>query len=130
MDDDQTNENGRRQDQPNGKLGRRALMLGAATGVGAAAALVAGASPARAGTGDGGNVQLGQNNSGATATTYISTTGGDGLDATTSADGSYGVNGESSGSGGIGVLGQDFGDPLPVSGCMAFPTTVAPASTE
>ena len=102
------------------KLGRRALMLGAATGVGAAAALVAGASPARAGTGDGGNVQLGQDNSGATATTYISTTGGDGLDATTSADGSYGVNGESSGSGGIGVLGQDFGSSTSGFGVYGF----------
>ena len=56
---------GEDQDKPTGKVGRRALMLGAAAGVGAAAAVVAGASPAEAGTGDGGNVQLGQANTGA-----------------------------------------------------------------
>ena len=39
-------------DKPTGKLARRALILGAATGVGAAAAVVAGASPAGATDGD------------------------------------------------------------------------------
>lgn len=70
-------------DKPTGKLGRRALMLGAATGVGAAAAVVAGASPAGAANGD--PVAQGQVNT-CSATTEVSTSAGSGLLGTINED--------------------------------------------
>ncbi len=98
-------------ERPGGKLGRRALMLGAASGVGAAAALVVAAGPAGAGTGNGGTVQLGEVNNGATATTTVATSGPTGLQGITTLDGGQGLSGECDGAGGIGVYGIDAGSP-------------------
>src|SRR5271163_547155 len=78
------------------RLGRRALMLGTATGVGAAAALVAGASPAGAANGD--TVTVGGSVIG-TDPTEITNTGGTGI---------YGISDATSGITGYtaGVLGD------------------------
>ena len=76
-------EGGEGPDKPTGKLGRRALMLGAATGVGAAAAVVAGASPAGAANGDA--VLQGEVNT-CSATTEVSTSAGSGLLGTINED--------------------------------------------
>ncbi len=65
-------------------VSRRGLMIAAAAaGAGAAAGSVMGATPAGAATGSGGEVQLGDNNSGAGGTTTISTATGNGLNGTT-----------------------------------------------
>jgi hypothetical protein len=103
---------------PERTLGRRAVILGAAAGVGATAALVAGARPAFAATGENANIQPAQSNPGAAAATATATRGPDApeptpfptgasLTATSSGDGSVGVQGIDGGTtaGGIGVLG-------------------------
>ncbi len=103
---------------PNRTLGRRAVILGAAAGVGATAALVAGARPAFAATGEKSSIQPAQSNPGADAATATVTRGPDApepnpfpggasLTATSSGDGSVGVQGIDGGTaaGGVGVLG-------------------------
>jgi hypothetical protein len=79
------------------RLGRRALMLGAATGAGAVAGLIAGADPA--GAANGGDVLLGKTNK-ATATTTVSTTKGNAVEGKTSADSGRGLYGSDTSSGG------------------------------
>src|ERR1700722_2249897 len=79
------------------RLGRRALILGAATGAGATAAVIAGTEPA--GAANGGDVLLGKSNK-ATATTTVSTTKGNGVEGKTSADGGSGLYGSDTSSGG------------------------------
>ncbi len=99
-------------------LSRRAVILGAAAGVGATAALVAGARPAFAATAEKGSIQPAQSNPGADVSTATVTGGPDApepnpyptasaLTATSSADGGVGVQGIDGGTnvGGIGVLG-------------------------
>ena len=105
-------------------FGRRAMILGAAAGVGATAAVVAGARPAFAANGHEASVQAAQSNPGAgaaTATTTTTTTAtnspespepnpiptGASLTATSQGDGGVGVQGIDGGttSSGIGVLG-------------------------
>lgn len=89
------------------RLGRRALVLGAATGAGVAVGLVAGAAPAiAAAKPDGGDVLLGERNR-ASATTAVFTETGDGLKGQTTQDGKTGVHGvDASSGGGQGVLGS------------------------
>jgi hypothetical protein len=83
--------------------GRRALILGAAAGAGAAVGLVAGAEPASAA--DGNPVLIGESNK-AKATTKITTTKGDGLQGSTSQDAQSGVAGtDTSSGGGYGLQG-------------------------
>ena len=79
------------------RYGRRALVVGAAAGAGAAISAMAGSSPA--GAADGDNLIVGQSNS-AADTTSLSTTLGDGLMATTTQTGQSGVEGEDQSSGG------------------------------
>jgi hypothetical protein len=87
-----------------GRYGRRALMLGAATGVGVAAGLVAGAEPASAA--EDGAVLAGQINT-ATSNTAVSTSVGNGLEGDTSQNGESGVYGhDTSSGGGHGVVGR------------------------
>jgi hypothetical protein len=87
---------------------RRGLVLGAAAaGAGAAAALVAGGGPAEAANNN--PVELGVSGNSATATTGITTTAGNGLEATTSQAGWSGVAGidaSSASGGGHGVYGR------------------------
>jgi hypothetical protein len=112
-----TNGEGEGQDRPTGLLGRRALMLGAVTGVGAAVALVAGATPAFAGNGTGADVQLDESNAeGNSTATAITTTFGDGLVVTTSQDSATAVQATSSGEGGTGVVGTDSASSTPGTG--------------
>ncbi len=103
---------------PERTLGRRAVILGAAAGVGATAALVAGARPAFAANAENESIQPAQSNPGADAAAAAVTRGPDApeptpfptgasLTATSSGDGSLGVQGIDGGTtaGGIGVLG-------------------------
>jgi hypothetical protein len=73
---------------PTKRLGRRALVLGAAAGGAGALASVAGAKSASATNGN--PVLLGEANS-AIATTSVGTTAGNGIEGTTSASGQGGV---------------------------------------
>jgi hypothetical protein len=95
---------------PGGRLGRRALMLGAAAaGAGVAVGLVAGAEPA--GAANGGNVRLGASNNTASSSTIVTTSSGNGLQGATTDDGASGVCGlDSSDEGAYGVQGtSDIG---------------------
>jgi hypothetical protein len=98
-----TTESGEGQDKPSGRLGRRALMLSAAAGVGATAAMVAGADPASA-TEDRA-VLAGESNT-ATSTTEVITSSGSGL---------YGVAGSPSGAPATAGV---FGDSNTVAGAV------------
>jgi hypothetical protein len=83
------------------RLGRRALMVGAATSAGVAVGLIAAADPAEAA--NGAAVLLGKTNK-ATATTTVGTRKGNGVEGTTSADGRSGLFGrDTSRGGGYGV---------------------------
>lgn len=93
-------------DKPTGKLGRRALMLGAATGVGAAVAVVAGASPAGAANGD--PVAQGEVNT-CSATTEVSTSSGSGLLGTINEDQTGLLGSLAPGSQAAGVVGDVVG---------------------
>ena len=94
--------------KPSGKLGRRALMLGAAAGVGAAASLAVGAQPAGA---DGTPVELGDNNT-ATGTTVVVKGASSGIGGTAAlvgdSDEDNGVYGASSDY--SGVVGRSVGN--------------------
>jgi hypothetical protein len=109
--DGMSNEDGDGRDKAISKYGRRALMLGAAAGMGAAASLVAGAESAEAA--NGGPVLLGEANS-AKGTTSVTSTKGDGLSGITKADDYGGVLGEDhSPGGGFGLQGySDAGNGL------------------
>ena len=97
-----SSDNGDEQQRATGKYGRRALMLGAAAGVGAAASLAAKPEIAAA---NGTPVELGESNS-ATATTEVTTTSGNGLMGQTTDNGQSGVYGvDDSSAGGYGVYG-------------------------
>jgi hypothetical protein len=100
------NGDGDRQVRPSVKLGRRALMLGAATGMGAAVALVVGAQPAGA---DDTPVLLGESNS-ETGTTTISNATSGAFTGNTSANGGHsGLHGnDTSTDGGYGVAGNSI----------------------
>ena len=92
-------------DEATAKYGRRALMVGAAAGVGAAASLIAGGDPA--GATDGDAVLAGDSNT-ATATTEIATSDGIGLQGVSAdSSGLYGVSGTASGITGIGGVVGD-----------------------
>ena len=98
-----SNEGGQGQGDVTGKYGRRALILGAAAGVGAAASLAA--KPDTAGA-NGTPVELGESNT-ATATTSVETSAGSGLVGVTTANANSGVYGvDESSAGGWGVYGQ------------------------
>jgi hypothetical protein len=101
-DDGQSNDNAEKETGLS-RLGRRALMLSAASGAGAAVCLIAGADPASA---QDTAVELGETNT-ATATTQINTSYGDGLKAQTTQNGQTGVYGiDASQTGGQGVIGS------------------------
>ncbi len=99
-----TNGVGDRQNQPSGKLDRRALLIGATTGIGAAAGLVMSAPPAGA---DDTPVLLGEDNT-ETGTTSITNTASGAFTGNTSANGGHsGVHGnDTSTGGGYGVAGN------------------------
>ena len=100
-----SSDNGDEQQSATGKYGRRALMLGAAAGVGAAASLAAKPEIAAAVTPDVSYVELGEANS-TKGTTSVTSTKGDGLSGTTKANDYGGVLGEDhSSGGGFGVQG-------------------------
>ncbi|MFZ0667477.1 MAG: hypothetical protein WAM97_17115 [Acidimicrobiales bacterium] len=107
MPDDIVHSNGSQNDndgadRPTPRVGRRKMLLGvAAAGVGAS--VVAEAEPASAT--DGNPVLIGEANK-AKATTSITTTKGNGLQATTSQSGQIGVEGVDTSSGGTGVYGN------------------------
>jgi hypothetical protein len=103
-DDSVANEQGALAAIAASRVGRRAVVLGAAASACAAIGAVAASSPAAAADGDG--LLLGQANT-AASTTSVSTTYGDGLMATTTQNGQNGVEGEDkSPKGGQGVRGS------------------------
>lgn len=136
-------------DKPTGKLGRRALMLGAATGAGAAVALVAGASPAGALNGD--TVTVGNSVSGTLPTKITNTDVGAGINGVCHAtsgvgpgiagiwgdsDSAPGVTGTSSSASDAGVFGYNpngigtYGLSLGTSGlAMGLPGVMGESST-
>jgi hypothetical protein len=90
--------------EPQGRYGRRALMLGAAGGVGMAAGLLADSETASAT--EGSAVVAGASNT-ATSTTTVTTSSGNGLEGITSQNNQDGVYGlDQSTGGGNGVSGQ------------------------
>ncbi len=98
---------GREKEALSGRYGRRALMLGAATGVGVAAASTIGATAAGAAQGDA--VLQGEDNTTGTAQrTGVFSLNNDAVGILADGNNNYGVQGQdnSSGTDGIGVLGQ------------------------
>jgi hypothetical protein len=120
-DESISDENAGESNNTGGKYGRRALMLGAAAGVGAAA--VVAAKPQSASATEGNPVLAGQSNT-ATSTTEVSTSSGTGMkgisvDPSGIADYTAGVVGDSNTNPGVvglatvspGVIGQSTDNP-------------------
>ena len=110
------------QDEPSGRLGRRALMLGVATGVGTAAALVVGASPVGAANGD--TVTVGGSFTGTDATD-ITNTGGTGIYGTSAAASGItgytaGVLGDSDTNSGVVGMTSASGNTSPMGGVVGL----------
>jgi len=125
-------------DQPTGKLGRRALMLGAATGAGATAALLAGASPAGADNASGHvSIANGTNGSGNNAGSAVTSITAD--PGTTATFAAYNTSSGGSGLYGAAVGSSDIandynagvvGDSNAGDGVLGFSTGVGNGGTD